>query len=83
MAGLVLRVPTKMILPDNASFVNRFQIKSSSSDRLYTIAQSKSGRWWSCGCPGWISHRKCKHLTSMNLPCGQVPFEATLVSTER
>lgn len=81
MAGLVLRVPAKMVLPDNASFTNRFQVKSSSSDRLYVIAQSKSGRWWSCGCPGWISRRSCRHLKALNLPCGQVPFEATLANT--
>ena len=62
-------------LPDNASYMNRFEIKSETSRRIYIIAQSKSGRWWSCSCPGWLRHRKCKHLQCLGLPCGQTPME--------
>lgn len=65
-------------LPDTNTHVNRFQVKSESSNRLYTIAQSRSGLWWSCGCPGWIRHKTCKHLTSMGLPGQHQPFNATL-----
>lgn len=65
-------------LPDTNTHVNRFQIKSGSSERLYTIAQSRSGLWWACSCPGWISRKKCKHLESMGLPGYHQPFEATL-----
>lgn len=53
------------LLPDNAQYTNRFEIKSSSSNRLYVIAQNKNTGVWSCGCPGWIIHRKCRHLTSI------------------
>ena len=62
-------------LPDNAGYTNRFEIKSESSDRIYVIAQSKTGRWWSCSCSGWISRKKCKHLTTLGLPGGHQPFE--------
>lgn len=81
---LVLRVNVSedRRLPDNAQYTNRFQIKSESSDRLYTIAQSKSGLWWACSCPGWIRHKSCKHLTAMGLPGHHHPFEATLPASE-
>jgi hypothetical protein len=77
---LVLRVfiPEDRRLPDNAQYIHRFQIKSESSERLYTIAQSRSGGWWSCGCPGWIRHKNCKHLRALGLPGQHQPFEATL-----
>ncbi len=52
-------------LPDNAQYKNRFEIPSASSNRLYVIAQNKKTNQWSCSCPGWIRHRKCKHLTSL------------------
>jgi len=78
--ALVVRVPEDRKLPDNAQYTNRFQIKSESSERLYTIAQSKSGLWWACSCPGWIRHKTCKHLSSMGLPGRHQPFEATLAA---
>lgn len=81
---LVLRVnvPQDRRLPDTATHVNRFQIKSESSDSLYTIAQSRSGGWWSCGCRGWIRHKNCKHLQALGLPGQHRPFEATLPASE-
>lgn len=80
MANLILKVniPEDRRMSDNAQYTNRFQIKSESSERLYTIAQSKSGLWWACSCPGWIRHKSCKHLESMGLPGYHQPFEATL-----
>lgn len=53
------------MLPPNRDWKNRFQIKSSTSSRLYTVAQRKSSGQWGCGCPGWIFHRHCKHLTAL------------------
>jgi hypothetical protein len=58
------------ILPDNDQWKNRIQIRSESSDRLYTVAQRKSDGSWGCSCPGWKSSggnrpRGCKHLTTM------------------
>jgi hypothetical protein len=83
---IVLRVfiPADRRLDDNAQWTNRFQIKSESSDKLYTIAQNKSGRFWGCNCMGWVRHKTCKHLTAMQLPSFMRPFEATLPApTER
>lgn len=78
--ALVLKVniPEDRRLPDNATYQFRFQVKSESSNRLYIIAQNKSGLWWSCGCPGWIRHKTCKHLQALGLPGYHQPFEATL-----
>lgn len=77
--ALTLHVPQgSQVLPDNAAYTNRFEVKSESSNAVYIIAQSKKGRWWSCECPGWRAHRNCRHLKAVGLPCGQVPFEARL-----
>ncbi len=62
-------------LPDTEAWVNRFEVKSESSDRVYIIAQSKSGRWWKCGCHGCIRHGSCKHLKACGLPGNYQPFE--------
>ena len=53
------------LLPNTDQWINRFQIKSSSSSRLYVIAQRRSDNVWGCSCPGWINYRKCKHLTDV------------------
>ncbi|RYF09850.1 MAG: hypothetical protein EOO77_22835 [Oxalobacteraceae bacterium] len=53
------------LLPDNAQWQNRFEIRSESSSRMYTVAQRKTDRTWGCSCMGWKRHRTCKHLTSM------------------
>jgi hypothetical protein len=58
------------ILPDNKQYTNRFEIRSSSSDKLYVIAQRKSDEEWCCGCPGWVftkagRERNCKHLKTL------------------
>ena len=66
------------LMPDNAQWTNRFMIRSESSNKLYTIAQNKNRRYWGCNCPGWISRRKCKHLTALGLPGGEQPYEAKL-----
>ncbi len=77
--AIVLRTPSdSKVLPDNAAYTNRFEIKSQTSGSVYIIAQSKKGRWWSCECPGWRRHRHCKHMKAVGLPSGQVPFEARL-----
>lgn len=78
MAGLVVRPKSSVNLPDNAQYTNRFEIRSETSNRIYVVAQHKTGRWWSCSCPGWIRFRKCKHLQAVGLPIGQRPYEAEL-----
>jgi hypothetical protein len=66
------------LMEDNANWTNRFMIRSESSNALYTIAQNKSRRYWGCNCPGWIGHRKCKHLRALGLPPNEQPYEAKL-----
>ena len=53
------------LLPDNDRYKNRFEIKSETSTRIYTISQVKKDNTWACSCPGWIRFRKCKHLQSL------------------
>jgi len=69
-----LRVPSDACLPDNAQWTNRFEIRSSSSSSVYRVAQHKTGRYWGCGCRGYIYAKKdsargktCKHLTTLGL----------------
>ena len=78
MANIILRPKQSIMLPDNAAWTNRFHIRSESSDKVYTIAQSKSGRFWGCSCGGWRTHKNCKHLKALGLPSYQKPFEAML-----
>jgi hypothetical protein len=75
---LILRPKKSMMLPDEGFYINRFYVKSESSDRLYKVSQHKTGRWWACGCRGWIGHKHCKHLEELGLPCYNKPFEAKL-----
>jgi hypothetical protein len=53
------------LLDDNDQWVNRFQVRSTSSGSLYTIAQRRSDRTWGCSCNGWRHYRHCKHLTDV------------------
>jgi len=53
------------IIPENEQWKNRFEIKSESSNRLYTVAQNKKSGTWGCSCFGWIRYRRCKHLTAL------------------
>lgn len=83
MANLAKRVegiPESVRMPDNAQYINRFQVQSESSDRLYTIAQHRTGRWWACSCRGWIAHKHCKHLRSLGLPGCHQPAEPKRIS---
>jgi len=75
---VVHRPRGSLVLPDTSAYVNRFDVRSETSDMVYTVAQSKSGRWWSCSCLGWIRHKKCKHLTALGLPGKHKPYEALL-----
>ena len=53
------------ILPDTTQWINRFEIHSSSSNRVYVVAQRANKTEWGCSCPGWRIHRSCKHLKSI------------------
>jgi len=50
------------LLPDNAAWKHRFEIRSTTSNRSYVIAQRRSDNVWGCSCTGWRHHRKCKHV---------------------
>jgi hypothetical protein len=80
-AALTIRLPhDAVVLPDNKLWTNRFEIRSSSSNRVYIIAQNKTKGHFACSCPGWLSHRTCKHLKAIGLPCFEVPFDGKLVA---
>lgn len=58
-------------LPDTQRHTCRFQIRSDSSDKLYTIAFDRAASCWQCSCPAFIFRRRgrgvdagfgCKHL---------------------
>src|SRR5581483_2894966 len=57
------------------TWVNRIEIRSETSNRLYTVSQHSIKRYWGCSCPGWRAHRRCKHLDQLGLPSGEKPFE--------
>jgi hypothetical protein len=78
MPNIVVLPRHSDLLPDNKQFTNRFGIHSESSDRVYIVAQHKTGRWWSCGCFGFIRHRYCKHLAALGIPGHSQPYEALL-----
>ena len=65
-------------LPDNDQWQLRFNVKSETSDNLYTIAQNKKKRHWGCSCFAYRRYRKCKHLKACGIPTDEVPFEAQL-----
>lgn len=41
-----------------------WEFKSASSDKVYKVKKNKSGNL-SCDCWGYIAHRKCKHIKSV------------------
>jgi len=78
MKHVTLNVPSTNRLPDNGQWTNRFEIRSESSNRVYIVAQNKSKKHFGCSCKGWIYHRKCKHLTALNLPHYSEPVQVTM-----
>jgi hypothetical protein len=74
-----VRVPADMVLPDNDQWRFRFEIKSESSGRLYTIAQHKEKKHWGCSCPAWRVHRHCKHLDALGIPGHEKPYEVDFI----
>lgn len=53
------------VLPDTAQWINRFEIESQTSNRVYTVAQRANLSEWGCSCMGWKRYRQCKHLKSV------------------
>jgi hypothetical protein len=68
-------------LPDNEQWEQRFQIRSESSNRLYTIARNKKTGKWGCSCPAYLTRRKCKHLVDgCGLTTGQIHGYGSITS---
>lgn len=64
--ALAIRLPVGVVaLPDNKQWVNRFEILSETSNRIYVVAQRRTTGEWGCSCPGWRAHRHCKHLRAI------------------
>ena len=40
-------------MAENNTWINRIEIKSETSNRIYVIAQHAEKRYWGCSCPGW------------------------------
>src|SRR5438874_455897 len=57
------------------TWINRTEIRSETSNRVYVVSQHAAKRHWGCSCPGWKAHRRCKHLEQLGLPGGEQPFE--------
>ena len=60
--NIQIRPSGAIALPDNLQWTQRFEIRSESSNRIYIIARNKASGKFACSCPGYIIHRKCKHL---------------------
>jgi hypothetical protein len=55
--------------PDSDRYKFGFGVASSSSTRIYKISfDAASGAlYWTCSCPGCITHGDCKHLRACGL----------------
>lgn len=54
-----------LVLPDTDKvWTNRLQVPGSTG-RLYTVSMRRTDKVWGCSCPGWATHRHCKHLKPM------------------
>lgn len=76
-----LRLAAAMRLPDNDKWRFRFNIKSESSNRLYTVSQHKEKKHWGCSCPAWKRYRKCKHLAALGIPSHEIPYEVNIINS--
>jgi len=70
-------------MAENNTWINRMEIRSETSDRIYVVSQHTTKRFWGCSCPGWRAHRKCKHLERLGLPGGEKPFEVEKDHTKK
>lgn len=65
IATLINQISSEGMLPDTNTHKLRFDIRSSSSNRLYRVSIRKSTNLPECSCPGHIRHRKCKHIEAI------------------
>ncbi|MCH5684261.1 hypothetical protein LWM68_08295 [Niabella sp. W65] len=74
-----IRISKELALPDTDQWQFRFNVRSETSNRLYTIAQNKKKRHWGCSCPAWKRYRHCKHLDAIGIPGYEKPYEVNLI----
>lgn len=79
----VIMPPSSTSLPDTDQWINRIEIKSETSNRIYTVAQNRVGRYWACSCPAGKTRKNCKHLEKMGLPGGHTPFEPSVAQAKK
>jgi hypothetical protein len=73
LPAIQISVNKNTILPDNAQWKNRFEVRSASSNRIYIISQNIAKGHMGCSCPGWRTRRNCKHLIALGLPGYEEP----------
>lgn len=73
-----LYIDEALTLPDNDQWQNRFEVRSETSSRIYTIAQHRVKKHWGCSCPSWRTRRYCKHLKAIGLPSHEEPHEPVI-----
>lgn len=56
-------------------WVNRTEVRSQTSNRIYVVSQHATKRFWGCSCPSWRTRRRCRHLEQLGLPGGEEPYE--------
>jgi hypothetical protein len=70
-AELLLRMAKETEAKNNAEldrkdqWTDRRQIRSATSNRVYTVARHKTKGFWGCSCPGWRARRTCKHVDAI------------------
>jgi hypothetical protein len=74
-----IRISKELALPDTDQWQFRFNVRSETSNRLYTIAQNIKKRHWGCSCPAWKRYRHCKHLDAIGIPGYEKPYEVNLI----
>lgn len=75
MSDLLKFLPKANRLPDHKGWINRFEVRSATSNRVYVVAQHETKRHWGCSCPAWRTRRYCKHLSAVRLPAYERPHE--------
>ena len=60
---------------DNEVWVQRHEIVDAETAAVYLIAQHRKKRHWACSCSDYQKKLRCKHLTSLKLPVGKIPYE--------
>lgn len=77
--AMELHIPRDPALPDDEQWRFKFEIPSATSSNVYVVSQNIKGKFWGCSCPGWRTHRHCKHLDAIGLPGYEIPYEPNII----